>query len=182
MLAAWLGAVGRIGADAFAAEGGKERSKRPNYNVASRFARRVAGAGGSVGANAPRPRRLATPASAASKSCHYHNAFPGGGLPIGCPSSARTECQSTRRGPAHVAARPIPMLRAPATTAQSAPTNHLKPMLGPFFPPATAVTHALFGNHQTAQFAWTVLIDGLRADLSHRLGYWCAGTRRKSCG
>lgn len=161
VLAARLGAVGGVGADAFPAEGGKERSKRQDCSVASRFARRVVAVEGCAGANVPRPRRLAIPASAASKSSRYHSAFPAAGLPIGCRSSGRTGCPSGRRGRVPAAGRPIPMLRVRAVTVQSAPITRQIPRPEPFSPPTKTITDLLSGNHQTIRFARTVLIDAL---------------------
>jgi hypothetical protein len=86
MLAAALGPVGRIGADAFAAEGGKARWKRQDCSDSSRFAQPCAGVSKSAGAVDPRHRQTAIRAVAASRSSRYHSPFPGAGLPIGCRS------------------------------------------------------------------------------------------------
>lgn len=86
MLAAPLGPVGRIGTDAFAAEGGKARWKRRGCSGSNRFFQPGAGVSGSAGANAPRHPRPAIPATAASRPCRCRTPSPAAGLPIECRS------------------------------------------------------------------------------------------------
>lgn len=86
MLAAPLGPIGRIGADAFAAEGGKARWTRRGCSGASRFSLLDAGVSENAGANAPRHRPPAIPAAFASRSYHCRSPFPAAALPTGCPS------------------------------------------------------------------------------------------------
>ncbi|XHO03951.1 hypothetical protein ACEQUB_00816 [Ralstonia syzygii] len=103
--------------------GGWTRLPRRCWPAANRFGHARAGGQASPHAACPIPRRLASRAAVASKSCRCQNQAPGASPPKGYRSAARTGCRSMplcRRPSGGV--RLWPTARIPVSTIQAPPT------------------------------------------------------------